>query len=100
MRSKVDGMIHLARKAGKIIYGSDAAVKAVRFKKAYLVILAEDASENTKKLINNKCKSFGVQVLCMGTAAELGEKFGKSDISVMAVSDENFAKAILNNMAL
>ena len=95
MHSKAEGMIHLARKAGKLIYGSDAAVKAVRSGKAFLVILAGDASDNTRKLMNNKCHSFGTPIIEMMSAAELGEKFGKSDISVLAVSDKNFAKAII-----
>jgi len=100
MQSKEEGMLHLARKAGKLIYGSDAAAKAVRAKKAHLVILAEDASDNTKKLMKNKCRSFGVPLIEMMSAGEIGEKFGKSDISVLAVSDENFAKAIMNSIAL
>ena len=100
MQNKVEGMIHLARKAGKLIYGSDAAARAVKSGKAFLVILSEDASDNTKKLMKNKCQSYGVTLIEMMSAGELGDKFGKSDISVLAVSDENFAKAIIKNVAL
>ena len=49
---KIFGMLGLARRAGKLIYGSDAAVNAVRSGKAKAVILAADASDRTKKLIN------------------------------------------------
>lgn len=96
MKSKTVGMLGLARRAGKLIYGSDAAEKAVRSGKAKLVIVAEDASERTKKLMENKCKSFGVSLFYFLTASELGENFGKSDISVLAISDKNFAGAIEN----
>jgi len=94
MNDKVMGMLGLARRAGKIIFGSDAAVSAVRSGGAKLVIMAEDASERTKKLMTNKCKSFSVPLYVFSNATELGNKIGKSDISVLAVSDKNFAKAI------
>lgn len=96
MENKAVGMIGLARRAGKLIYGSDAAEKAVRSGKAKLVIMAEDATERTKKLMVNKCKSFGVPLYCFMNAEDLGRHFGKSDISVLAVSDKNFAGAIEN----
>ena len=96
MNDKVFGMLGLARRAGKIIFGSDAAEKAVRAGKAVLVIMAEDASDRTKKLMTNKCKSFSVPLYVFSNATELGNKIGKSDISVLAVGDKNFASAIEN----
>ena len=96
MKEKVFGMLGLARRAGKIIFGSDAAEKAVRGGRAQLVIMAEDASDRTKKLMGNKCKSFSVPLYVFSNAGELGNKIGKSDMSVLAVSDKNFASAIEN----
>lgn len=95
MTEKLIGMLHLSKKAGKLIFGSEPSANAVRGGRAHVVIMAEDASERTKKLMRNKCNSFSVPLFEIGTAQYLGEKFGKCDISVLSVSDENFAKAIL-----
>lgn len=94
---KIFGMLGLARRAGKLIYGSDAAVNAVRSGKAKAVILAADASDRTKKLMRNKCASFEMPLFEVEAGCEeLGKKLGKSGISVLGISDINFAKAIIN----
>ena len=94
MTDKVLSMLGLARRAGKLIYGSENAVNSARQGKAYLVIMAGDASDRTKKLLRNKCKSFSVPLFEYSTKADLGSALGKSDISALSVSDRNFAKAI------
>lgn len=94
---KIFGMLGLARRAGKLIYGSDAAVNAVCSGKAKAVILAADASDRTKKLMRNKCASFETPLFEVEAGCEeLGKKLGKSGISVLGISDINFAKAIIN----
>ena len=42
-------LIGLAAKAGKVVSGEFATEKAVKGRTAYLVLIAEDASENTRK---------------------------------------------------
>ena len=48
-------LIGLSMKAGKIAGGEFAAEKAVKQGKAYLLVLAEDASANTEKKFRNMC---------------------------------------------
>ena len=48
---KVLGLMGLAKKAGRVAMGEDAVKDAVRYGTAHLVIIAEDASDNTKKSI-------------------------------------------------
>ncbi len=94
MTDKALSMLGLARRAGKLIYGSESVAVSARQGKARLVIMAGDASDGTKKLLRNKCKSFSVPLFEYSTKAELGKSLGKSDISALGVSDRNFAKAI------
>ena len=49
MNDKVISLLGLAERAGKIASGEFAAEKAVKTGKARLIIVAEDASDNTKK---------------------------------------------------
>lgn len=68
--------------------------KAVRDKSAELVIVAGDASHNTKKLFRNVCHTH--QVICIeyGTKEDLGRAIGKEIRASVGVVDEGFAKAI------
>lgn len=99
MRDKAQGMIGLAARAGRLVYGGDAGQIAVRRGKAYLVILACDAGERTKKLMQNKCSSFGVPIVEYETKETLGIILGKNIVSAVSVTDKNFADAILKKMS-
>lgn len=98
MTDKIYGMLGLAVRAGKVVFGSEAASDAVRNQKAHLVILAEDASDRTKKLMNNKCKSFNVPLFEYGTIMDLGSKLGKKRVSCVAVKDKGFAEEIIRKL--
>ena len=47
--NKFFSLLGLCKRAGKLVAGEVAAEQAVRKKQAYLLILAQDASKNTKK---------------------------------------------------
>lgn len=44
-------MIGLAQKAGKVASGEFSTEKAVKEHKAYMVIVADDSSDNTKRIL-------------------------------------------------
>ena len=67
---------------------------AVKAGSAMLVIVAEDASENTKKLFYDKCSFYGVRVFSYGTKEELGKAIGRQQRSSLAVTDDGLAQAI------
>ena len=48
-------MIGLAAKAGKVVSGEFMTENAVKSKEAYLVIIAQDVSNNTRKKFGNMC---------------------------------------------
>ena len=47
--NKFFSLLGLCKRAGKLVAGEVAAEQAVRKKQAFLLILAQDASKNTKK---------------------------------------------------
>ena len=52
LSNKFYGMIGIARKAGKLVFGYDMAVSLIKSKNAeILVIIASDTSDKTKKNI-------------------------------------------------
>ena len=50
---KISSYIGFAMKSGKLVSGEFSVEKAVKEGKARVVIVAEDASENTKKKFKN-----------------------------------------------
>ena len=62
-RDKVSSLLGLATKAGKISSGEFMTEKMVKTGKAFLVMVAEDASDNTKKKFRNMCEYYEVPIL-------------------------------------
>ena len=92
---KILSMFGLAARAGRIASGEFQTETAVKDKTAYLVIVAEDASDNTKKLFHDKCTFYNVPVINLGSKEELGYAIGKEFRASLAILDEGFANAIM-----
>lgn len=60
-----------------------------------LVIVAEDASENTRKLFTDKCSFYQVPIKLYGTREELGRAIGKDIRSSLAVVNAGLAQSII-----
>lgn len=87
-------MLGLAEKAGKIASGEFSAEKAVKSHKAFLVIVAEDASDNTRKMFRNMCDFYRVPMYLYGTKEELGHHIGKQYRASLAVTDQGFSRSL------
>ena len=62
-RDRVLSMLGMAARAGKIESGEFSTEKAVKSGRGRLVIVAEDASGNTKKMFTNMCKYYEVPLV-------------------------------------
>ena len=87
-------LIGLAAKAGKVVSGEFATEKAVKGRTAYLVLIAEDASENTRKKFRDMCTYYKVPFYNIGSKEELGTAIGKEYRACIAVTQEQFAVAM------
>lgn len=95
MTDKVLSMIGLAAKAGKIAGGEFSVETAVKKGKAVLVIIASDASDNTKKSFQNMCAYRHVPFYIYGTKESLGQFSGQGYRASLAVVDAGFGKTIM-----
>lgn len=93
-RSKVLSLLGLATKAGKIQSGEFSTEKSVKSGKASLVLVSEEASENTKKMFMNMCTYYKVPYYEFGGKEELGHAMGKEMRASLAIQDDGFSKAI------
>lgn len=97
--NKVLSLIGLAMKAGKLASGEFSVEKSVKTGKGLLVIVAGDASENTKKKFRNMCEFYEVPLYFFSDKTSLGQTCGKEYRASLAIQDENFAKAMLKELA-
>ncbi len=91
-------MIGLANRAGKIVSGETAVEKAVKKGNAYLCILAEDASDRSKKSYADMCDYYETKLCVYGTKETLGHILGKEIRAALAVTDESLAETIVRKM--
>lgn len=89
-------IIGLASRARKVTTGTDMTINSVRKGKIKLVFLATNASDNTKKLVSDKCKYYNVQVIEEFDSIELSKTTGKKNIMVVGITDNGFSKLLLD----
>ena len=97
-QSKALSLIGLAMKAGRTASGEFCTEKEVKSGNAELVIVAGDASDNTKKKFKNMCDYYHVPVCFYGDKDTLGHAMGKQLKASLAILDEGFAKGIRKHM--
>lgn len=93
-------MLGLAAKAGKVVSGEFSVEKAVKSNKAYLVIVAEDASDNTKKMFTNMCTFYEVPIYFYGNKETLGNAIGKETRASVGLLDTGFSDAIVKKIKI
>ncbi len=98
MNSPIYGLLGLALRAGKLTVGQDQSLRLLQRGRAHLILLAADASGNTKKVFQDKGKFYGVPVREIGPMERLGKALGKGPRAVVAVADEAFARNMLKKM--
>lgn len=91
---KVYSMISLAAKAGKIVSGQFQTEKLIKAERAFLVIVAEDASDNTKKHFNDMCAYRQIPIVFFGEKEKLAKHIGKTLRASAAVTDAGLADSI------
>ena len=92
---RVLSMLGIAAKGRNVVSGEFATEKAVKTGKAYLVIVAEEASDNTKKMFTNMCEFYEVPIAFYGDKDALGHAIGRQMRASLAVTDAGLANGIL-----
>ena len=88
---KTLGLIYRAK---MLITGEELVVKGIQKKNIHFVLLSEDASDNTKKKIINKCNFYEIPYAVIGSRELLGNAIGKAERVVIGIADKGFAKKI------
>ena len=97
-QNRILSLVSLATKAGKTVSGEFCTEKEVKSGRAALVIVAGDASDNTKKKFRNMCEFYEVPIYFYKDKDTLGHAMGKEMRASLAVLDEGLAKGILKHI--
>lgn len=99
-QNKVLSLLGLAMRGRNLVSGEFQTVESVKTGSAMLIIIAEDASENTKKLFRDKCAYYEVPIREYGTKETLGRAIGKDMRSSLGVCDAGLADAIIKQLEM
>lgn len=91
---KVYSLLGIAAKSRNIASGEFLTEKTVKEHRAVLVIVANDASDNTKKKFTNMCTYYDVPIYFFGEKNDLGHAIGKELRASLAVLDKGLSDAI------
>jgi len=94
MNKKILSLLGLATRSRNVVSGEFMTEKSVKDGTAKLVIVAQDASDNTKKEFGDMCKHYKVEYAFFGTKNELGRSMGKEMRASLSVTDLGFAESI------
>ena len=97
-QNKIYSLLGIAMRGRNLVSGEFQTLEAIKKGSAMLVIIAEDASDNTKKLFSDKCLFYQVPVFQYGTSEELGKAVGKDLRSSVGVCDAGLADAVIRKL--
>lgn len=94
VEKKVFSYLGLATRAGALVSGEFMTEKVVKEGSAKLVMVATDASDNTKKMFTNMCTYYKVPIYFFGEKTKLGHAIGKEFRASLALLDKGLADAV------
>lgn len=97
-QNRILSLVSLATKAGKTVSGEFCTEKEVKSGRAALVIVAGDASDNTKKKFKNMCEFYQVPICFLEDKDTLGHAMGKQFRASLAILDQGFADGICRQL--
>lgn len=93
--SRVLSYIGIAKKAGRLTFGTDAVCDALRRGGKNPVFAASDISSATEKKLTDKCAFYGVKLVKLeANTTQLGHAIGKTGaVAAVYITDNGLADA-------
>lgn len=91
---KIMNLLSMAQRAGRVASGDFAVTKAVQGNKVHLLLVAGDASAETRQRYEQMAAQGKIKIVYLWDREQLGHCIGKDFRAVTAVMDAGFANAI------
>ena len=95
VNNRICGLVGLARRAGKISFGTEACMKDIEKNRIKLIIIAKDAAERSKVNFNNICNNKKIPIFEVLSIEEISNAIGQANKSVIGIKDINFSNEII-----
>ena len=97
-KQRPERYLGLARRAGKIIPGYRTCLGALGRGRIRMILVAEDASDNTKDKFESLCSRYDVPYVSYGSTDDLSAAAGMDGISVYGITDRNIADVMIKEI--
>ncbi|QZY56794.1 L7Ae/L30e/S12e/Gadd45 family ribosomal protein [Crassaminicella profunda] len=94
MENKVLSFLGLAQRSGNLVTGEDTCAAYVKKNAVKLVLIANDASDNTKKKFQDMADFRNIKCVIYGDRQKLSQAVGKPNRAVYGIKDTGLAKKI------
>ena len=98
MNDRILSLLGLAARGRNLVSGEFSTEKADKEGRASLVIVGNDASDNTKKMFSNMCDFYQIPIFFYTTKEALGKAIGKEMRASVAVTDQGMAASIIKHL--
>ncbi len=95
MVDSINSLLGIAYRAGKIVSGYEHSRKTVQRHKGKLILLAVDASVQTKNFFYSQSKRYNIPLYEISLKDDLGKALGKPSRAIIVCTDAGFANAIV-----
>ena len=96
----IPSLLGLAFRAGRLAVGEEPVGAVCRAHKAYLLLLAHDAADNTIRRARHFCQAGNTICLTLPHTKEaLGSCLGRSSCAMLAITDIGLAAAVTEKLA-
>lgn len=96
--SRILSTLSIAMKAGRVTSGETIVLTDIKQGRSKLLLIAEDASDGTKKKFTDKSGSYDVPCYILGTKESIAHAIGKEMRSVVSVNDKGFADTMISRL--
>ncbi len=94
--NKIYTYLGFAAKSKTAKAGEQAALAHLKKNSVHLLVIAQNAQPKSIKRWEERAKQFNVPYIIMGSQEELGRAIGSSYKTIIALTDEKLAQAILS----
>ena len=94
-KDRICGLLGLATRAGKIVFGTEACISSIEKKKVKLLIIAKDSSDRTKMNFKGICNKENIPLIELLTIDDISKSIGKTNKVIVGITDVNFSKEML-----
>jgi ribosomal protein L7Ae-like RNA K-turn-binding protein len=98
INQKIITVLQFAKKAGKLISGSDAVQRFARSGKVKLIILTTDLAFQSRRKIFFLNQNLNIPLVTWGTKNDTMQ-FSPKEAGIIAITDQNFANGVLKYLS-